>query len=105
MNDTTAGLLKTAPVDWDDRVNRILTKGPGIEHLPTLKNRCGLAEVIAELDMHIEGAARLRGYLEERYGSGCGDQGHAAGVKESSRLVTKVRRALGYSYPIGEVNF
>ena len=99
MNKTTEGLLKTAPVDWEDRVNRILTRDAGIEYLPPVKDRSELTEVISDLDAHIQGAVRLLGYVEQRYGNGCGDQGHADAVKESNRLVTKVRRALGFTHP------
>lgn len=41
-------------------------------------------------------AARLIGYLEARGDAGCGDNGHADGVKQSNKRAAKVRKALGY---------
>ena len=43
------------------------------------------------------GAARLATYIGQREGHGCGDQSHEAAVKESNKVVAKVRRALGYN--------
>lgn len=42
-------------------------------------------------------AAWMAGYLESRHGSGCGDQGHADAVKNSDKVRTRIRRALGYN--------
>ena len=105
IETTTDALLHTAPVDWADRCDRWLTKGAGLENFPIVRDRADMDEVINRLDSHIQHAARLRGYLDARYGSGCGDQGHATGVKWSNALVAKVRKALGFTYPQSEVNF
>jgi hypothetical protein len=64
-----------------------------------------LGETIRELDNLIENAVRTRGYLDMRYGHGCGDQGHAAGVKKSNRLAKLVRKALGFTYYDQPLNF
>lgn len=65
----------------------------------------GRRKIIDELDAVIQRAARIRGYVDMRYGSGCGDQGHVAGVKESNKLVNKIRKALGFTYPKADVRF
>lgn len=57
-----------------------------------------LVDAVRSLDSLIERAARLRGYLDGRYGHGCGDQGHADAVKMSNALAAKVRKALGFTY-------
>jgi len=102
---TTAGLLKTAPVNWNDRANRMLERRAGIEYLPPIKDRSSISAVITELDEIIQRAARLRGYLDARYGHGCGDQGHDDGVKQSNQLVARVRKALGFSIHKATVRF
>lgn len=38
-------------------------------------------------------------YLDARYGSGCGDQGHASAVKAANKQLTGTRKALGFTYP------
>jgi hypothetical protein len=63
------------------------------------------SEMIRYLDGEIERAARLRGYLDERYGHGCGDHGHNDAVKSSNRLAAKIRKALGFTYPKDDVRF
>jgi len=105
IESTTYELLHTAPVDWADRVNRWQKKGPGIENFPSVRNRATMDEVIRRLDDHMQHCARLRGYLDARYGSGCGDQGHETGVKWSNALVKKVRKALGFTLPSNDVRF
>lgn len=41
-------------------------------------------------------AAWMAAYLDSRHGSGCGDQGHAQAVKDSNKVLAKVRKAFGY---------
>ena len=41
-------------------------------------------------------AAWMTGYLNSRYGSGCGDQGHPQAVKDSNKVRAMVRKAFGY---------
>jgi len=77
-------LLNSAPVER----NQLVMASPDTLH-----------RAITGLDALIEKATRLRGYLDGRYGHGCGDQGHGSAVKESNRLVVKVRRALGFTFP------
>lgn len=62
-------------------------------------------EMVRYLDAEIERAARLRGYLDERYGHGCGDHGHNDGVKSSNKLAKKIRKALGFTHPGLDINF
>ncbi len=40
-------------------------------------------------------AAAAAGYVEERFGSGSGDQGHKDAVKESHKFRDRVRKVLG----------
>jgi hypothetical protein len=61
--------------------------------------RCARGEVANELDRIAVHASRLSAYLNERGGNGCGDSGHAEGVKAQNKKAAKVRKALGYSYP------
>ena len=97
IKNTTEALLHTAPADWADRCDRWLTEGAGIEDFPMVCDRADMSDVIIELDGRIQHAARLRGYLDARYGSGGGDRGHKIGVKWSNALVTKIRKALGFT--------
>lgn len=57
------------------------------------------------LDAVVEKAARVSGYLDARGVLGCGDNGHAEGVKHSNRKAVKVRRALGYTVARRDVHF
>ena len=58
------------------------------------------------LDGVCERAALLSGYLDARGNTGCGDNGHAEGVKYGNRKLVAVRKALGYTYPNrGRVDF
>lgn len=64
-------------------------------------------EAVQALDSHITAAARVRAYLQEWLNHGHGEdlRAHRAGVRAGNRLVTKIRRALGYSYPKQDLNF
>jgi hypothetical protein len=64
-----------------------------------------LGDMVRELDGLIERAARLRGYVDMRYGHGCGDQGHESAVKESNKLAGKIRKSLGFTFARQDVNF
>ena len=35
-------------------------------------------------------------YMDYRYGSGCGDQGHESAVKNANKVLAKTRKAMGY---------
>ncbi len=96
--------MHSRPLDWQKAADQ-WKAGPGFDHFPAVDNRPTMDEAISELDATIQGLTRLRGYLDARYGHGCGDQGHTDAVKEANRLTTKVRKALGYTYPKCEVSF
>ena len=53
----------------------------------------------SELTAMIQRAALLEAYLAHRYNTGCGDQGHNASAKHAGRVLVKIRKALGFSYP------
>jgi hypothetical protein len=97
--------IGSAPVDWQKAANRWISRGPGYDEFPPLANRSTMGEAISELDAAIIHLTRLRGYLDGRYGHGCGDQGHADSVKSSNKLVAKVRKALGYTIAKADVIF
>lgn len=89
-------LLGSAPVDWQKAADN-WHSGPDFDSFPALENRSSMDDAIRELDGVIQHATRLRGYLDGRYGSGCGDQGHDSSVKMSNSLVSKIRCALGFT--------
>jgi hypothetical protein len=106
MTETTKGLLVSSyPAQWEDIVKRWQTDGPGCGYFPPPQTRARMEDVVNELDAIIEHAARPRGYLEMRHGNGCGDQGHASAVKESNKLVAKIRKALGFVQPKKDLRF
>jgi hypothetical protein len=105
ISDTTKAMLDCAPAQWRDLVERWQKgTGPGTGSFPPVSERASMHEVIIQLDSLIQHAARLRGYLDQRYGYGGGDQGHERAVKKSNRVVARVRKALG-SYPQQDLNF
>ncbi len=56
-------------------------------------------DVEAELSALIQRAALLEAYIARRWNTGCGDQGHEASAKHAGRVLVRVRKAIGYSYP------
>ena len=44
-------------------------------------------------------AMLAHGYVDARYGSGCGDQGHVYAVKVANRQLKATRKAIGFTYP------
>ena len=46
---------------------------------------------------NIRNTIRIGTYLDERYGYGCGDQGHKDSVKKANKAAHKVGDALGYN--------
>jgi len=58
-----------------------------------------LQDVESELSALIQRATLLNAYLSRRYNTGCGDQGHESSAKHARRVLVKVRKALGFSYP------
>src|SRR5665213_2056380 len=77
--------LHSAPVTWEQ--NLIDMKPQSIQEL---------ADWLDSLAVH---AARLSGYLEARGATGCVDNGHRSGVKNSNNKAAKVRKAIGYTQP------
>lgn len=105
--------LRTPPVEWDDVANRWITGQPGKDWLPPVgfqssdsdRNRGTMDDAIRQLDGMIQALVRFRAYLDERYGHGCGDQGHASAVQNQNTIVAKVRKAMGFSIPRNDVRF
>ena len=56
-----------------------------------------LRSVYEALEGIATGAVRASAYLAMRDGYGMGDQGHTKAVKESNKVVAKVRKALGFN--------
>ena len=94
----------------------IAIKEPGLHWLATAPSNYDAAvsamtgeqkqELENWLDSVCERAALLSGYLDARGASGCGDNGHAEGVRHANLTLVKVRKALGFTYPNrGVVNF
>lgn len=77
--------LNTAPVDLQAMADRL-----------TGEDKRQIEETLSGL---VQMAAWKWAYINERYGSGCGDQGHDDAVKEANRVLTKVRKAMGFAYP------
>lgn len=51
------------------------------------------------LDAIAQKCARAAGYVSHRYGCGCGDHGHNSAVKNANKVLSGVRKALGYTLP------
>ena len=85
----TLNVLELAPVEFD-------------AFCSDSANRAKLQTLEQTLEGIATGAARLAAYLGQRHGYGCGDQGHDRAVRESNKVVAKVRRALGFhvTHPI-----
>lgn len=91
MKTLTEKLLNLPLVEWEK----------ALDETPSQKR----ADIASELAALVQEAARLYAYAQERYGYGCGDRGHADAVKTSNRLVTKIRKAMGFSYPRQDRSF
>lgn len=105
VSDTTAAFLNSPPVEWEKLVNIHKAKCPGREWFPPADKRDSIQEVSRELDRLIIQAARLREYLDQRDGCGCGDQGHADAVMASNITAGKIRKALGFSQERDDIRF
>lgn len=53
-------------------------------------------ELCKELEALASAAAAYAGYVDMRYGNGCGDQGHDDAVTEFNRVRKGVRKTMGY---------
>jgi len=95
----------TPMYEWDEVANRWINSEAGKDYLPTAANRGTMDDAIRQLDTMIVCLSRFREYLDQRYGSGCGDQGHADAVKAQNRVAAKIRKALGYTYAKNDINF
>jgi hypothetical protein len=91
MSVRLARWLKTAPVDWHKRTEQYFHQPERIDEI---------RQICSEIDTTMQRSAMLRAYLETRLGlDGTGAHPHKDGVKEANRLLVKIRRALGYTYP------
>lgn len=86
-----ARILQAPMIEWEGIASEMSAEDRG--------------EVARKLNAQAEYLVRVASYFEERYGYGCGDQGHAAAVKAQNRVATRVRRALGFSIPKQDINF
>jgi hypothetical protein len=55
--------------------------------------------VVEALGSCCQRAGQLHAYIEHRFCTGCGDQGHEDSSKIATKAVIDIRRALGYGYP------
>jgi hypothetical protein len=77
-------LNKAAPIDWEKIVNKMTQEERGI--------------IQRELEGISIRAAELSGYLEEREGYGCGDQGHKKAMRTCNRWGRKIwTKVFGYN--------
>lgn len=88
MNPKTLRLLKRSANDWPQHLKRLQGTKPG-----------AMADVASELAALIQRAALLHAYVEHRYNTGCGEHNHVDSAKKANRMLVRVRRALGYTYP------
>ena len=77
-------LMKKAPIDWEKIVDKL-----------SQNERQDLRESLENIS---ERAGILAGYLDERHGYGCGDQGHDKAVKTMNRIGKIIHmKAFGYN--------
>ena len=77
-------IMKKAPVEWEKTLDRMKSADRN--------------ELVTELEAISYRAALLAGYVDARYGNGCGDQGHKAAVKSANKVGKIVRcKAFGYN--------
>lgn len=93
MDETKKALntLARPMVEWEAIADKLTTAERG--------------ELANTLNQIAQRATRAATYFEERYGYGCGDQGHATAVKKQNKVVERVRRVLGFSAPRLDVTF
>jgi hypothetical protein len=84
LSNPTRKILRRPMVEWGCMLDRL-----------SINDR---EQAVRDLDNLIERASRLRGYVDFRGVVGS-DRGHTKAVKNSNRLTTKIRRALGYTHP------
>jgi hypothetical protein len=77
-------LMSTAPYDWQKAIDAMSEKERD--------------ELRKQFEVISEKAGILAGYLEERHGYGCGDQGHEKAVKQANRNGRMIRiKVFGYN--------
>lgn len=54
--------------------------------------------MIDEVEGLMQTLAWKLGYLDARFGNGCGDQGHKSAVKSANKYRHAVRKAMGYHH-------
>ena len=82
IRTATLALLVSAPNTWERRADEMSARA--------------MHDATRDLDALIEGAARLRAYLDWRERR---TLDHAGAVKSSNKLANAVRKLLGYTYP------
>jgi len=77
-------LIEIAPVEWETTVNKM--------------NNHDREELRSQFAHIAKVAAMLEGYLDERYGYGCGDQGHERAMKTANKNGKQVwMKVFGYN--------
>lgn len=92
-------------VDWQEMAERWIARAPGKGLLPPVEERISIQEAVNDLDGMIVQLSRFREYLEQRGGTGCGDQGHKSAVKAQNKMAAAIRRALGFTRAKSDVIF
>ncbi len=77
-------ILNAPMAEWPQRLNA---------------TRTPLHDVERELSSILQRTALLHSYVSNRFNTGCGDQGHEAAVKRANKELTRIRKAMGFSYP------
>ena len=77
-------IMNKAPVEWEKVVDRMKSADRN--------------ELVTKLEGIAHRAALLAGYVDARYGNGCGDQGHKSAVKSANKAGNIVWcKAFGYN--------
>lgn len=80
--------LELKPSEWQAAIEKAKRKDPA-----------SLQAIEAELSAIAQRASLLMAYVCHRFNTGCGDQGHADSAREANRVLGRVRKALGFTYP------
>lgn len=92
--------------EWDRIASAYLyRRSDGAEFVPPPEERLTMNESIVQLQAMVQRLARFTAYMEARYGTGCGDQGHPVAVKAANKCVAGVRKALGYERREDDIDF
>lgn len=87
-------------IDQEETLMMALTPPSGYQALANNLTTEQRGELVDELEQIAIAAGTLAMYLEERYGYGCGDQGHTKAVKLMNRCRRAIRKAFGYTTTI-----